>query len=630
MGRDLNAIGVQHAPALAVRGKASSIAGPNLGGALLRAALIAGSRAVIAKRDELNRINVFPVADGDTGTNMAFTFAAVLESATAARGQGADVVLHNAAMSAVDGARGNSGAIVAQFFYSLSEALKGQARISLAALSLAVTQAALGARRALAQPREGTVLSVITDFAKGLAESVASTQLSAFFGRGLSAAKRALARTPSQLAVLAEHGVVDAGGSGFVSFLEGVQQFVERGRDALTVVGAPQVIEMQRHDHSHDHDHDSGDIAACAGQFRFCSECLLENVATEALRDALTGFAHDSLVLAGGSERAHLHAHTDDPAALFELAANFAKVSQRKAEDMHAQVRAKRNRAAVAIVCDTAADLPASEIERLYIHCVSVRVNFGNDEFIDRITLSPEQFYRRLRVDPNPVRTSQPPSGEFRRLFDQLASLHQEILCLNISSALSGTYQAACAAARHGGSGKAQVFDTLNAAAGEALLILDAAEAAQAGFTAAQIIQRSSEMRARTTTFALITDASFGARGGRLPRWLVPITRVFRMSLIISSNAAGKIVPRGVLWGRRALPERFAAWALRHVAPGAALKVLVGHCDSEASAKQLLAAVQSDARHTISACHLVEAGTGIGAHAGPGALVLGVQRCLAT
>ncbi len=600
--------------------------GPNLGGALLRAALIAGSRAVIAKRDELNRINVFPVADGDTGTNMAFTFAAVLESATAARGQGADVVLRNAAMSAVDGARGNSGAIVAQFFYSLSEALKGQSRISLAALSAAVTQAALGARRALAKPREGTVLSVITDFANGLSEMVSSTQLSAFFGRGLAAAKRALARTPSQLAVLAEHGVVDAGGSGFVSFLEGVQQFVERGRDALIVLDGPAAFEMQRHEHSHDHD--AGDIAACAGQYRFCSECLLENVVTDALRAALVSFPHDSLVLAGGLERAHLHAHTDDPAALFDLAATFGKVSQRKAEDMHAQVRAKRNRANVAIVCDTAADLPVSEIERLFIHCVSVRVNFGNDEFIDRITLSPEQFYQRLRVDPNPVRTSQPPSGEFRRLFDQLSSLHDEILCLNISSTLSGTYQAACAAAQHGGSGKAQVFDTLNAAAGEGLLILDAAEAAQKGLTAAQIIQRATEMRSRTTTFALITDASFGARGGRLPRWLVPITRVFRMSLIISSNAAGKIVPRGVLWGRRALPERFAAWALRHVATGTALKVIVGHCDAKAAASQLHAAVQTNSRHVIAANHLVDGGTGIGAHAGPGALVLGVQRCL--
>jgi len=604
--------------------------GPNLGGALLRAALIAGSRAVIAKRDELNRINVFPVADGDTGTNMAFTFAAVLESATAARGQGADVVLRNAAMSAVDGARGNSGAIVAQFFYSLAEALKGQSRISLAALSQAVTLAALGARRALAKPREGTVLSVISDFAKGLSEMVSSTQLSAFFGRGLAAAKRALARTPSQLAVLAEHGVVDAGGSGFVSFLEGVQQFVEHGRDALIVVAGPAAFEVRRleHSHQHSHDHDVDDIAACAGQYRYCSECLLENVATDALRAALVSFPHDSLVLAGGLDRAHLHAHTDDPAALFDLAADFAKVSQRKAEDMHAQVRAKRNRASVAIVCDTAADLPISEIERLFIHCVSVRVNFGNDEFIDRITLSPEQFYQRLRVDPNPVRTSQPPSGEFRRLFDQLSSLHKEILCLNISSTLSGTYQAACAAARHGGSGKAQVFDTLNAAAGEGLLILDAAEAAQQGLTAAQIIQRATEMRSRTTTFALITDASFGARGGRLPRWLVPITRVFRMSLIISSNAAGKIVPRGVLWGRHAVPERFAAWALRHIATGAALKVIVGHCDAKAAASQLHAAVQTTSRHVIAANHLVDGGTGIGAHAGPGALILGVQRCL--
>ena len=83
---------------------------PDLGGSLIRAALIAGSRSVIANRDELNRINVFPVADGDTGTNLAFTFAAVLEGVRKARGQDAATVLHGAAMSAIDGARGNSGA----------------------------------------------------------------------------------------------------------------------------------------------------------------------------------------------------------------------------------------------------------------------------------------------------------------------------------------------------------------------------------------------------------------------------------------------------------------------------------------------------------------------------------------
>jgi uncharacterized protein len=596
---------------------------PLLGGSLIRAALMMGARAVIANRDELNRINVFPVPDGDTGTNMAFTFAAVLAGAQHARGQDASAVLHGAAMSAIDGARGNSGAIVAQFFYSLSEALKGQARVSLSALSAAITQASAGARRALSEPREGTVLSVIADFAKGLAEVPVNVGLKGFFARGLSAAKTALARTPKQLAVLAQHGVVDAGGSGFVNFLEGVQSLVEGGRRVLRAQQAlaqsfDQSLPSQDHHHAQE----------CTSRYRFCTECLLEDVDSSALRTALLGFAHDSLVFAGGTERAHLHAHTDAPAALFELAGKFGKLSQRKAEDMFAQVRARQNTARVAIVCDTAADLPPAQAERLFIHSVPVRINFGHDEFIDRITLSADQFYQRLRVDKNPVRTSQPPSGEFRRLFDQLASYHAEIVCFNISSKLSGTYQAACAAARHGGDGKTQVFDTLNAAAGEALIVLDAAEFAQRGVDAEAIKTRATAMRPRTHTFALIPDASYAARGGRLPAWLVPVTKLLRANLIIADNGSGKIVPKAVLWGRRSLAARFTQWVLARLPNDAPLKLIVGHCDARVEAEKIMQALSAQQRHHILAQYLVDAGTGIGAHAGPGALVLGVQRVL--
>jgi uncharacterized protein len=602
-----------------------------LGAPLLRAALIAGADAVIAERDSLNEMNVFPVPDGDTGSNMGFTFGAIRDFALLARHQNLTELTHGVAMAAIDGARGNSGAIVAQYFYSLAQALKGKTRVGLLELKQSLMLAAKGARQALVDPKEGTVLSVMQAFAAGLDAGhhagYKSSSLVRFFAAGLHAAERALAQTKQQLAVLAAHDVLDAGGSGFVSFLRGIAGLTRSARaPILTMHANPstrRLVEL-----AHD----------CDSAFRFCCECALEAVDIDGLRLAITNLAQDSVVLAGGQERAHLHCHTNEPARLFELAARFGKVSQRKADDMHAQLRARANPARVAIVCDSAADLPESEIKRLFIHTVPVRVNFAAEEFIDRVTLSPEQFYTRLRSDPTPVRTSQPPSGEFRRLFDQLASFHEAIVCLNLSAKLSGTYQGALAAAQHGGSGKAFVLDTRNAAAGEALVVLDAAIAAQAGFDAAQILARAHTMAERTYTFALIRDAQFLSRGGRVPRWVALLTRWLKLNLLIA-NEGGKIKLKGVLVGSPNLAARFARWALAYTAKKtpaperqnayAALNVIVGHCDCVADAFDLSAAIRHLAKQPITALHQLAAGVGIGAHAGPGTLVLGVQRALA-
>lgn len=591
---------------------------PLLGGAVIRAALIAGARAVIAKRDELNHINVFPVADRDTGSNMAFTFAAVLSSAQSARGLDASGVLTSAALSAIDGARGNSGAIVAQFFHGLAEALQGQAKVSLRALSQAITAAALSTRQAMAEPKEGTVLNVIADFARALMDAWDTLDLRGFFARGLHAARLALARTPKQLPILAKHGVVDAGGFGFVQFLEGVQGFVEQGRAALRCSANGAEAAPVLHGHTHEHDPE------CPSVYRYCSECVLEHVDCAALRTALAQMPLDSLVLAGGSTRAHLHAHTDSPAELFELAAKFGRVSQRKADDMHAQIRARENTAAVAIVCDTGADLPLTEAEQLFVHKVPVRVNFGADEFIDGVTLTAVQFYQRLRSDSTPVRTSQPPTGEFRRLFDQLASFHAQILCVNISTRLSGTFQAACAASKHGGAGRVTAFDSAHASTGEALLVLAAAEMAQAGMGLEQIVTKLTQLRERTYTFAIIDDTRFAARGGRLPAWLAPISRLLRARIMVKAKQ-GKLRPAGVLWGHKNWAARFARWALKRIPASMTLRILIGHCDALAQGERLRQALLALLGDRLARCDLVCAGTGIGAHAGPGTLVMGIQ-----
>ena len=212
---------------------AAQISVQRLSGYGLRRALVAGIQRVIARRDEINRINVFPVPDGDTGTNLAFTLSAVLQGVRAPRLASAGEVLRRAAAEAIDGARGNSGAILAQFFQGVSEALGPSKRLTPDALARAVSRGSSLAREAMADPREGTILSVIHAFAVSLREQAdCGNDFRTGFRNALLVAREALRQTPEQLAALRAAGVVDAGALGFVDMLEGIGEFIETGRRA--------------------------------------------------------------------------------------------------------------------------------------------------------------------------------------------------------------------------------------------------------------------------------------------------------------------------------------------------------------------------------------------------------------
>jgi dihydroxyacetone kinase-like predicted kinase len=170
-------------------------------GPALRRALIAGARRVLAEREQLNKINVFPVPDGDTGSNLAFTLGGVLNGALSRRTAGVGDLLRRVSDDAIDSARGNSGAILAQFFTGVAETVGESPTIRLEALADAIRAGAASARQALAEPREGTILSVISAFATALDRDTDAHNVRPWFARGLEQARRALANTPNQLAV---------------------------------------------------------------------------------------------------------------------------------------------------------------------------------------------------------------------------------------------------------------------------------------------------------------------------------------------------------------------------------------------------------------------------------------------
>ncbi len=583
----------------------------------LEQALLAGIANVLNRRDYINKINVFPVPDGDTGTNLAFTLVSVREVLERRRKRSLPELLEDIADAALDGARGNSGAIMAQYFQGLSESAREFQVLDGRGLAIVSQRAAKSAWGAMSNPVPGTLPTVLEDFADELARTTQDgiDDIRALFEKGLKRARVSLARTPEKLAVLREAGVVDAGGQGFVDLLEGIWRYMRSGK-------MPEFARAEVNDRV---DH-AGAHADGPEEHRYCTECLVrsDELDISGLRQKLEALDASSLVVAGGARRARVHIHTDAPNEVFRICAGYGEIGQQKAEDMTRQHGLMNQQGRVAIVTDSAADVPTEEMERLGINVVPVRLNFGEEEFLDKVGITPQEFYQRLAESPEAPKTSQPPPGDFRRQFDLLTSHGLDVIALQISSNVSGTFQAARTAAERGESERISVFDTLNGATGQGLMVLWAAEAAASGWDRQAIVSRLEDIRAQCDTYVLVRDLSWGVRGGRIKPWLETLSRRLRLNLVLANTPAGKLGPKGVLSGRGDEVSRFSRFVLKRMQPDQTYRVIISHTDALDDARRLRDQLLSS-HSQIDGCWIEDASPAIGCHAGPGALMCGIQ-----
>ena len=195
--------------------------------------IVVGINNLISRQDYLNQINVFPVPDGDTGTNMAFTVNEILEGTSGTVSSKIGKMSQQVADLALDGARGNSGAILAQFFVGLSESLEGKDKMSVQDFAKAFKKASDNAWDALSDPQEGTILTIFKDLSKFLLDYTSDPNNNDFvplMSVCLKEAQKSLDNTPKQMQILQKAGVVDAGAQGFVDLLEGINEFIQSGR----------------------------------------------------------------------------------------------------------------------------------------------------------------------------------------------------------------------------------------------------------------------------------------------------------------------------------------------------------------------------------------------------------------
>lgn len=592
----------------------------SLDGVELAAALRAGIRRLLANQEHLNKINVFPVPDGDTGTNLALTLSAVF-SALGTREAHAGNVLARVADAAIDGARGNSGAILAQFFVGLGDRAGHLPALSTGDFADAVEGGARYAREALSEPREGTILTVLADFSSELATLVRNHRVSDFvtlLRRALERARQSLDHTRFQLEALRKANVVDAGAQGFVELMHGVSEYVS-GEVGDSDEGEVAV-------HHEEMDTAGGEIDL---EYRFCTECMIsgENVDRRRLREAL-GELGGSVVVAGTANKIKVHVHVDDPAAVFRLARTYGSVSAQKADDMRKQQGAAHHhtRRGVAIAVDSAADIPDEELERLEIHVIPLRVHFGERSYLDKISMTHAEFYRELETSPVHPKTSQPPPGDFRRTFEFLASHYETVVSINVTAKVSGTHAAATAAAeRVQAHGRVMVIDSLNASLGQGLVAMYAAECAQAGYTGEEVVAATRAVIPRTHTFGLLGRLDFAVRGGRVPRFVKTIADLLHITPILVNQRKGKVGTGTLLFGRHDLSDRFARLVRRRMADDVGYRVAVGHANAEAEGRRLLDSICAGLDN-IHARYLTPLGTALGVHGGPGMLVVGIQE----
>jgi len=590
-----------------------------LDGQLLQRCLTAGLQRLIDQREYLNRINVFPVPDGDTGNNLAHAAAAGQQALIGNESNAAGVVLAELATAVLDAAQGNSGALLAQFLQGFADSGATCGQLDTKNFAEALAKAADATRQALDNPREGTIISVIDACAVAGNSHADCGDFMILLPAIRDAAVTALAATTTQLRVLQDAGVVDAGAAGYSAFIEGWTDYLLSG-SASSLAAIPRAPEIFDPPAAHAID----DL-----RFRFCTECMLAGPALDAARVRNTLHAlGDSIVVAGSSQRLRIHIHTDEPEKVFRQIEEFGEVQGTKADDMLGQAKslARHNRT-VAIVTDSAADLPDALITELDIHVVPLRITFGSHSYLDKIGMGPAEFNAALQTSTEQPGTSQPTQGDLRRMYDFLLTHFREVLSINLGSKLSGTYQAAVAAAAAlPGGERIQVMDSANVSAGQGLIVKRAAELAAAGVHGAALQAAVQHEIESVRTFALVTDLGNAVRGGRLHPLVKRIADWLRLTPVLVNTGAGTVGVHGFIPGRKRLPERFANYIARAVGTSGQWDIAIASAAVESAETRRLKSALSARLKNVRSLWATDIGPAFAVHAGPTALVVALRK----
>jgi DegV family protein with EDD domain len=594
------------------------------------AAARGAAAAVEASRGRLNDLNVYPVPDGDTGSNLADTARELATGLAETTAAGPAAVAAAAKRAVLMGASGNSGAILSQIVGGFADVAGAADEIDSDVLARALRSATDAAYRPVQLPIEGTMLTVIREMAEA-AERLAGDDLDGVIDAVLEAGTASVARTQGMLAVLRDAGVVDAGAAGLVEFCRGAVAGVrgEHIQAPLEAIERPLSFEAVHQEES---------------QYRYCTSFLLEG--DEIDRDRLEGELlemGDCLLVVGEAPMCRVHLHTDDPGAALTRAVAMGSLDRVAIANMQEQTRQREERLTAApalvalpggradeggltaentaVVLDSTADLPHPEREHANWRMVPLTVRFGDEQFEDWRGIQPEEFYRRLRNGGPHPQTAAPSPGAYLRMFEALSD-YAHIIVLPVSSKVSGSVQAARIAADDPATGgRVTVLDGLTVSVGTAMLADGVQRLLEAGTTLEDVTAWVESARERLRLVIYVDTLEYLRRGGRISRTRELAGNAVGLRPLLTLRDGELAVYRRVVGGRRRALREFDRFLCEHAPPDADVRVALAHGADPDGAEGVAESVRR-LRPQARIERVSELGAVVGTHGGPGTLGL--------
>ena len=524
-------------------------------GKILYYSFLAGANQLFKYQEEINSINVFPVSDKDTGTNLAATVRSVIDTIRPHKSY--KTTVNHIAEAALLGARGNSGVIFAQFLYGLSCETKDRAEIDIDDFAESVGRSVPYMYEAIANPVEGTMLTVVKEWSEFLTRKrEKNLSFKKVLIDSLEVLEQSLAETTSRLQLLKKLDVVDAGAKGFVLFMKGVIDFIRVGNiRELSVLPSPAVS------FSHP-DHPVDEVSG----YRYCTEAMIKNrIVSLAELQQIVGRSGDSVVIAGSQSNCRIHVHTNDPAQLFQELTACGTITFQKVDDMIRQQEIASNRKwNIALVTDSSCDLSQELIDFYQINVLPLNLNFGDNHFLDKVTIRPDRFYDMLESESAFPKTSQINEQTFTNLYSHLTLHYDAVIAIHLTGQFSGTFANSAKAGMRISKESNKpvcVIDSKNLSGGLGLLVLKAAKRIEAGDTTDEIVKMIHDAISQTKIFVSVRDLKTMIRGGRVSKPKGFIAGLLGINPVVSMDAQG----RSLLFGNTFSQQASLKLILKHI-----------------------------------------------------------------
>ena len=354
---------------------------------MLQKMFLAGAANLEAKKEYINELNVFPVPDGDTGTNMTLTIMSAAKEVNALEKPDMASIAKAISSGSLRGARGNSGVILSQLLRGFTKEIREYEEIDAAVLARACERATATAYKAVMKPKEGTILTVAKGAAQKAQEMAETTEdLEVFLSEVIKYAEEVLAQTPEMLPVLKEAGVVDSGGQGLVEVLHGAFDAFQGKEVDYTAIEAGQAVKMVK----------PGEQAETDIQFGYCTEFIImtEKQFSEKDEEEFKAYLEsigDSIVCVADEDVVKVHVHTNDPGLAIQKALTYGQLSRIKIDNMreeHQEKLIKDAEKAAAAQAEAAAAKEKKKEPRKQVGFIAVSIGDGMNE-----------IFRELGVD---------------------------------------------------------------------------------------------------------------------------------------------------------------------------------------------------------------------------------------